>query len=507
MASLLSRCLRVKSIDAIVHEAQDETKEHLSRTLNLKDVIALGIGAVVGSGIFVTVGLAAAGSEGYVGAGPAVCLSFVLVAIASFFCALCYAELASMIPISGSAYTYVYATLGEYIAWIVGWNLVLEYSVGNIATAISWGSYFGSLMHSFGIHLPDWLVSAPCDLTAAQLAAAPHLCGIPLACNVPAVLIMMLLTVILIRGIRESATFNDFLVVIKILMILFVVGVTASYINPANWKPFMPNGWLGVQAGAALVFYCYVGFDAMSSVAEETKDPGRTLPLGMIWTLIISTILYVLVALVLTGVMPYQQLGCADPMAYVLEVIHKPWASAIVSFGTLLAMTAVLMVFQIGQPRIFMCMARDGLLPKVFEKIHPKFKTPHITTIWCGVIVGLAAGFMDISLVLELCNIGTLSAFILVCLGVLVLRRTQPNANRPFRTPCVPLFPLLGMGLCLYFILGMPTMTKVWFVVWMAGGSVFYFAYSIWHSKLNEIKTPVEGGGTPALAENISKPE
>lgn len=469
---------------------QDELKsndsEHMNRTLGLKDIIALGIGAVLGSGIFVTVGIAAAGGGDHIGAGPAIALSFIVAAIASFFCALCYAELASMIPIAGSAYTYAYATLGEFIAWIIGWDLILEYSVGNIATAIPWGSYFGSLMSSIGIDIPVWLLKAPCTLTPEEALAAPQLFGWPFACNLPAIAIMAILTIVLIKGIRESATFNDILVIIKILLVLFVIGITVSYVDPQNWHPFMPNGWMGVQAGAAVLFYCYVGFDAMSTCAEETKNPGRTLPLGMMWTLGICTVLYVAVALVFTGVVPYWKFAnCADPMAYILTYINKPWASAIVSIGTLIAMTAVLLVFQIGQPRIFMSMARDGLLPQSFERLHPKYKTPHITTIWCGVLVGLSAGFLDLGIVLDLCIIGTLFSLMLVCLGVIIMRHSRPDAVRPFRTPLVPLVPILGIVCCLGLIFAMPTAILKYFAIWLGIGAAVYFCYGIKHSRLN----------------------
>ncbi len=470
----------------------------MARRLGLKDLIGIGIGAVIGSGIFVTVGVAAAGSPDYVGAGPAVALSLIVVALVSFFSALCYAELASMIPISGSAYTYTYATMGELMAWIIGWDLILEYTIGNVAVAIGWGSYFDAFLRGLGIHLPDWLLTSAAMATPEMIAAAPHIGGIPIMCNVPAVLIMVLLTILLVKGVRESATFNDILVVLKIVLILVVIGLAAGYVNPENWKPFIPNGWAGIQAGAALVFFSYVGFDAVSTVAEETQDPERTVPLGMFWTLVICTVLYVAMALVVTGVVPYTQLGVADPMALIFEVLNMPWATVIVSLGALIAMTGVLLVFQLGQPRIFMVMARDGLLPEFCKSIHPKFKTPHVTTILCGVVVAIAAGFTDLSTVLELCNIGTLFALIMVSVGVLILRRTQPDRPRPFRTPMGVLFPLLSIASCLMLIYAMPYMTWVRFAIWIAVGVVLYYCYGIRHSNMAHDAEAVEAETVPS---------
>ena len=478
----MSRLMRVKKLENITRTLDNSADGGLQRTLGLKDLVAIGIGAVVGSGIFVTVGVAAAGEGGSLGAGPAVCLSFVLVALAAFFCTLCYAEFASMIPASGSAYTYAYATMGELVAWVMAWDICLEYTIGNVAVAIAWGSYFTSLFGSFGLHLPTWLTTTYAMATPEVLATAPQLFGIPISINVPAMFINVILTVILVKGVRESASFTNFLVILKLLLIFFVVGLAGFYVDPANWSPFLPNGFQGVAAGATLVFFSYVGFDTVACMAEETKNPERNLPLGMIITLAVSTVVYVAVALVLTGVVPYEKLGCADPMAFIFSFLNMPWAAVLVCLIALVAMTAVLLVFQLGQTRIFITMARDGLLPKVFERLHPKFKTPHLSTIIVGAVITIGAGFLDISWVLQLCNVGTLFTMIVVALGIMILRRTRPEVKRPFRTPCVPLIPLLCIAMCGWLVYIMGWTIWVSFLIWQFVGIVFYFFYGYTHS-------------------------
>lgn len=483
---MLKEMLRTKSLKRLMGEYQAGAQDGLKKALKAKDLVALGVGAVIGAGIFVTTGLAAAGSPGYLGAGPAVVLSFLLVAVACAFSAFCYAEFASMIPIAGSAYTYAYATMGELVAWIIGWDLILEYGVGNVAVAISWSGYLGALLRGVGINIPVWLSTASMSATSDILASAPHIFGLPIVFNMPAIVIVGLLTWLLVYGVSESAAVNDALVVLKIAIVIFVIVVGAFYVDPSNWTPFMPNGWAGVQAAGAMIFFAYVGFDAVSTAAEETENPARDLPIGLIGTLVICSILYILVALVLTGMMPYTELGTAEPMATAFEHMGAGWASGIISFGAIVAMTAVLLVFQLGMPRIFFSMARDGLLPKVFAKVHPKYRTPHVTTILTGVAIAVAAGFMDITTVIELCNIGTLFAFVLVCIGIPILRRTQPDAKRPFRVPFVPLFPILGVLSCLLLMVAMPTVTWIRFAVWLVIGLVIYIFYGAKHSALND---------------------
>ena len=518
---MFSKLSRTKSPDHLMAEAAAPERV-MKRTLTAFDLTCLGVGAIIGSGIFALTGTAAAGEAsqadasalttpvmnfiqswlshapmvlGRPGAGPAVVLSFVLAALACGFAALCYAELAAMIPVSGSAYTYAYATLGELVAWIIGWDLILEYAVGNMAVAVAWSGYFLKLCASLlGWKFPLWLVA---DLrTAHELlakggdglqdfssTALPVIGGHQVAMNLPAMLIVAAVTVLLVYGIRESARANSLIVVIKVAVVVFFIAFGAFFVNPTNWHPFMPSGFSGVMSGAAIVFFAFIGFDAVSTTAEETRNPQRDLPIGMIASLIVCTLLYVLMSGVLTGMRKYTDyLG--DSAAVATAFAGRPWAQALVSAGALAGMTSVLLVFQLGQPRIFMAMARDGLLPPYFARIHPRYRTPHITTIWTGVVVGGVAMFTDIGSLADLTNIGTLFAFALVCLGVITLRRTDAARPRPFRVPLVPWLPLLGAAFCGVLMLSLPILTWIRFFVWLAVGLLIYFSYSLGHSRL-----------------------
>ena len=488
---------RTKSLDVLVSEAA-APQHQLKRTLGAFDVTMLGIGAIVGAGIFATIGTATAGDATRPGAGPALILSFVLTGIACGFAALCYAEFAAMVPISGSAYTYAYATLGELVAWIIGWDLIIEYAVGNVAVAISWGNYFKTLVSGFGIIIPDWISTD--YRTAARipglLETAPHLFGVPIVFNILAFGIVALITIVLVIGIRESASINTGMVVVKLMVLGFFVVVGWNYMHPENWRPFAPNGWAGVQAGAAIVFFAYIGFDAVSTVAEECRNPERDLPIGIIGSLIICTLIYIVVAAVFTGIIPYSVLvtklanAQAEPLTMALQYANIPRLGdlfvGIVAFGSVVAHTAVLLVFQLGQPRIFFSMARDGLLPASFARVHPRFRTPHVTTILTGVAVGVCAMFTSIDEMVDLTNIGTLFAFILVCIGILVLRKRDPGRRRAFRTPFVPLVPVLGILSCGYLMLGLPWITWLRFGLWLFVGLVIYFAYGMKRSGLRQ---------------------
>ena len=472
--------------------------EHgLKRVLGAGDLIMLAIGAVIGAGIFSSIGTAAAGEvhpNGDIvryGAGPALVLSFVLLGVVCGLAALCYAELASMIPQAGSAYAYSYATLGELIAWIIGWDLILEYAVGNIAVAIAWSGYFTSLISGVGIVLPPWLThgyrtallssdTAVHDL----LQTAPHLGPIPLLLNVPAAVIVLLVTWLLYIGVRESARANNIMVVVKLLVLSLFVVLGGMHIDMANYHPFAPNGWRGIHEGAAIVFFAYIGFDAISTAAEETRNPQRNMPLGILGGLAICTLIYVIVGIVATGLVPYQQLKAADPLARALEVAGLPTASWIVAFGAVVSLSAVLLVFQYGQPRIFFAMGRDGLLPGWASRIHPKYRTPHITTVVTGLVVALGSLVMDENEIYDLTNIGTLAAFAIVCIGVLVLRVIEPERPRPFRVPFVWPVAILGAAACCYVMAGLPRSAWERFGIWLVLGLLLYFLYGYQHSKL-----------------------
>lgn len=474
-----------------------ETGESLRRVLGAGDLIMLAIGAVIGAGIFSSIGTAAAGEilpSGEVvryGAGPALVLSFMLLGVVCGLAGLCYAELASMIPQAGSAYAYSYATLGELIAWIIGWDLILEYAVGNVAVAIAWSGYFSSLLSGVGIHLPDYLTHGyrtallSSDPTIhALLQTAPRLAGIPILLNIPAALIVLAITWLLYIGVKESVRANNIMVVVKLLVLGLFVGLGAMYIDPANYKPFAPNGWTGIHQGAAIVFFAYIGFDAISTAAEETKNPQRNMPIGILGGLAVCTLIYVIVGIVATGVVPYQQLRAADPLARALELAGLPIASWFVAFGAVVSLTAVLLVFQYGQPRIFLAMARDGLLPRWATKIHPIHRTPHVTTILTGAIVATGALFADENEIYDLTNIGTLFAFALVCIGVLVLRLKEPERPRPFRVPFVWGVALAGAGACLYTMSGLPAHAWERFAIWLTLGILLYFFYGYRNSHL-----------------------
>ena len=478
----------------------------MQRTLGTKDLIALSIGAVIGAGIFSTLGTAAAGSIGpngeilRYGAGPALIFSFILLGAVCTLAALCYAELAAMIPQAGSAYAYSYASFGELVAWIIGWDLILEYAVGNVAVAISWSGYFNSLISPF-VQLPGWLTHGYWQVAASSnpeihglLDTAPRLAGIPVLVNVPAFVIVMLITWLLVIGVRESARANAIMVGIKLLVLALFVIVGSQHIDPANYTPFAPNGFRGIHQGAAIVFFAYIGFDAISTAAEEVKDPQRTMPRGLLWGLGICTLIYVIVGAVATGLVPYQQLASSDPLAHAFDVAGLQRFEWIISAGAVVSMSAVLLVFQYGQPRIFYAMARDGLLPEGAAKIHKKYRTPHVTTIITGVLVALAALVVDDVATYDLTNIGTLFAFVLVCGGVLMLRIKDPDRPRPFRVPFVWVVAPVGLLACLFVMVGLPMNAWKGFGIWLAIGLVLYAVYGWKHSRLRRGLPPHDFG-------------
>jgi APA family basic amino acid/polyamine antiporter len=459
----------------------------------------LGIGAVIGAGIFSAIGTAAVGevaADGTVtryGAGPALVLSFVLLGGVCALAGLCYAELTSMIPISGSAYTYAYATLGELVAWIIGWDLILEYAVGNAAVAIAWSGYFASLLRTFGVDLPFWLWHSYRDVAISfpeRLSELPVVFGHHVAINVPGMLIVGLITWLLVIGVKESAWVNNAMVVLKLSVLALFVGVGLLYVDPRNWAPFAPNGWTGIHHGAAIVFFAYIGFDAVSTAAEETKNPQRAMPIGILGSLGVCTVVYVIVGAVATGLVPYAQLKGSDPLARAFEVAGLTWGQAIISLGAVISMTAVLLVFQLGQPRIFFSMSRDGLLPGWFRSVHARYRTPHVTTIATGVVVALASTLLDDDETYDLTNIGTLFAFLVVCLGVLALRIKEPHRERPFRVPLAWAVAPLGAASCLYVMAGLPRAAWYRFGIWMAVGAAFYFLYGLRHSRLRRPAAP-----------------
>ncbi|HEX6534924.1 MAG TPA: amino acid permease [Gemmatimonadaceae bacterium] len=497
MSSLFSR----KPIQELI--AEGDNPNSLKRALGAGDLIMLSIGAVIGAGIFSAIGTAAAGqldAAGHVvrsGAGPALVFSFVLAGFACALAGLCYAELASMIPQAGSAYAYTYATLGEIVAWIIGWDLILEYAVGNVAVAISWGDYFRSLTHGL-LDLPVWLTTgyrtallSPDPAVHGLLQSAPHVGGIPILVNLPAFAIVMVITWLLMIGVRESARANNVMVVVKLVVLAIFVGVGVMHINPANYHPFAPNGFTGIHHGAAIVFFAYIGFDAISTAAEETKKPQRNLPLGILGGLAICTAIYIVVALVLTGIAPAGQLAVADPLAQALQIAGMTNVSRLVAFGAVFSMTAVLLVFQYGQPRIFFAMARDGLLPSWAAKVHGRYRTPYITTLITGLFVGLWSLIGDAGETYDLTNIGTLSAFALVCIGVLVLRYKEPDRPRPFRVPFIWPVSLGGAAVCIFLMRGLPPQAWERFAIWLVIGLVLYFVYGYAHSTLRRHRGPV----------------
>ena len=490
----MNQLLRTKSLDALVADTE-EPEHRLKRALGPWNIIALGVGAIIGAGIFATIGTAAAGDTARPGAGPALMVSFVITAIACGFTALCYAEFASMVPVAGSAYTYAYGTLGELTAWIIGWDLIIEYAIGNVAVAISWANYFGTLLEGFGIKLPAWLTvdyGTARDKMPDVVAAAPHLLGVPIVFNILAMAIVAAITVVLVWGIRESASFNFWMVAVKLVVLGFFVFVSFKFIRPAHWTPFAPNGFGGIASGAAIIFFSYIGFDAVSTVAEECKNPNRDMPIGIIGSLVVCTVIYIIVAAVFTGMMPYDALRQtlsteqAEPLTLAMKFAAMPnWMVGVVAFGSVVAHTAVLLVFQLGQPRIFFSMARDGLLPRAFAKVHPKFRTPHVTTILTGVAVAVTAAVTSLDEMVNLTNVGTAFAFILISFGIIVLRFKDPGRERPFRVPFGPfLLPLLGVACCVGIIAYLPQPSWWRFVAWLAVGIVVYFSYGYRHSRL-----------------------
>jgi APA family basic amino acid/polyamine antiporter len=486
-----------------VADREVEGEGGLRRELGAGDLVMLSIGAVIGAGIFSAIGDAAAGeitATGQVvryGAGPALILSFILLGVVCAFAALCYAELAAMIPKAGSAYAYSYAAFGELIAWIIGWDLILEYAVGNVYVAISWSGYFLSLISPLGISFPPWMIHGYREVLKSSdpaihglMETAPHIGPIPVLVNIPAFIIVALITALLYIGVKETKRANNIMVGIKLLVLALFVVVGAMHLDFANYKPFAPNGFRGIHQGAAVVFFAYIGFDAVSTAGEETRDPQKNMPRGILWGLAICTVIYVIVGAVATGLVPYMQLKGSDPLAAAFTKAGLTQFSWIISLGAVVSMTAVLLVFQYGQPRIFMSMARDGLLPKWASKIHPKFRTPHVTTVLTGVFVATWALIGDGAETLDLTNIGTLSAFAVVCLGVIALRYIDPSRHRPFRVAFAPVVGVVGAAACLFVMWGLPHEAWRRFGIWMVIGLVLYAFFGFRNSVLRNSQIP-----------------
>ncbi len=474
---------KVKSLSKLMEESSD-SKNGLKRTLTASNLIALGIGAIIGTGVFVLTGTAAANH-----AGPALVLSFILSGLGCAFAGLCYAEFASMIPIAGSAYTYSYATLGEFIAWIIGWDLILEYLFGAATVAVGWSGYVVSFLESFNIHIPTQLCSAP----LTHDTSGWHSTGAIL--NFPAMIIIAVMTWLLVVGIKESSRFNSIIVIVKIAIILLFIFFGMSYIDTANWHPFIPAnegegkfGWEGIVAGSGVIFFAYIGFDAVSTAAQEAINPQKDMPRGILISLLVCTILYIAVSMVLTGIVNYRDLDVPAPVALAIDRSGAglAWLGVPVKIGAIAGLSSVVLVMMMGQPRIFYSMAKDGLLPAVFGKVHPKYQTPYVTTILTGLVAGIVAGIFPIGILGELVSIGTLLAFVIVCVGIIVLRYKRPELVRPFKTPLVPLVPLLGAGICLYEMYHLPSETWNRLIIWMAIGIVIYFFYGRKNSKLGK---------------------
>ena len=480
------------------------SKTELKKTLNVFDLMIIGIGAVVGTGIFTIIGTAIKGGLEGAGAGPAVIISMVMAAIACVFSALCYSEIAAMMPVAGSAYTYTYATMGEFMAWMVGWILMLEYAIGNITVASAWTGYLVQFLKGFKHILPDFVVNFPIWLRndyrsiytmCAHNGTNPHdfmpflFDKIPFAINLPAIFIVLVLTLLLIKGVKESTRVASIMVGVNMFMILSFVVVGMFYVKPENWTPFAPNGFEGVFMGAFLIFFAYIGFDAISTCAEETEHPQHDLPIGILGTLILCTILYVFVALVLTGVVPLHDINTSAPIAAAMKYIGKDWFAGVISTGALCALTSVLLIYQLGTTRILYAMSRDRFLPKSFRVIHKKFRTPHVLTWIAAIIVIVGSLFMDLNISAELCNFGTFTSFIIICIAVLILRKTEPNRERPFKVPFCPIFPILGILTCgglMFYSMKFLKTSSIYFPLWLLIGVLIYSLYGYKQKRLEE---------------------
>ena len=501
-----SQLFSTKPFKQLMHHANEDNG--MKRALSATNLTTLGIGAVIGAGIFVLTGQAAAQY-----AGPGIVISFLISGMACLFAGLCYAEFASMIPISGSAYTYAYATLGEFIAWIIGWDLILEYLFAASTVSVGWSGYVVSFLKDFGINIPPQFTAAYSTVlvdipnlgwkpitsqiteslasSGIVVANLPHITAI---LNLPAMFVIAAITVLLVIGIKESASFNNIMVMIKVFVIILFIGIGFFFVNKANWHPFIPEntgvwghfGWSGILRGSAVIFFAYIGFDAVSTAAQEAKNPQRDMPIGILGSLGISTVLYILVAIVLTGIVSYTFLNVADPIAVGVDAMGKGlfWLRPIIKIAAIAGLSSVILVMMLGQPRIFYAMAKDGLLPPRFAKIHPKFKTPYFSTVITGTAACILAGILPINILGELVSIGTLLAFAIVCIGILFLRYKRPDLKRPFKTPLVPLIPILGAGICMLQMYSLPFDTWLRLIIWMAIGMFIYFTYSIHHSKL-----------------------
>jgi APA family basic amino acid/polyamine antiporter len=496
-----------KPLALLLEEMKGENR--LRRILGPVQLSALGVGCIIGTGIFVLTGKAAHDTT-----GPALMLSFVAAGTACIFAALCYAEFASMVPVAGSAYTYAYATMGELFAWIIGWDLILEYSVASSTVAHGWSKYFQDFIGILGLHVPHTLATAPFDYDTGL----GKMVWTGAILDLPAILIAWVVTGILVRGIRESASFNAAMVIIKVAIVFFVIVVGAFYVDPKNWVPFAPYGFsgvsffgktvlgqhgaggepLGMLAGAGIIFFAYIGFDSVSTHAEEAKKPQRDVPIGIIVSLVLCTVLYIAVAAVLTGMVPYDKINIEAPVSDAFRQVGLPWAQFLISLGAVAGITSVLLVLMLSQPRVMLAMARDGLVPQsFFGAVHPRFRTPWKSTILTGAFVSVLAGLMPLRILAELVNIGTLLAFVIVCAAVLIMRRTNPNAERPFRCPFVPVIPILGVATCLLLMFALPAENWWRLGIWLLIGFVIYFAYGRYHSVMSKF-VPENNGGSLA---------